>query len=347
MIINSCAEVTTIRIKNILEKRYNVIIFTPKNRRSMFIRLFKDLVHRKKYEILIGISSTTNERIFLYYLFSSIKRKIYFPYDITNFYPMTNICTRKGIKQILSGIRRRIIQIIERKHEEILFRISDKIIHKGMKEELKYLKFYNKIKDKPDYLFREFLKTNEMQRYRKNKKLSKNDNEIHLVYVGGLYLKERPETESFWKFYPKITKQKLHLHIYSKQPKKVIEKFRIIETKNPYFQYEGFKYHDNLLKELTKYDYGLMLFGKDELAEQKLIQKVAFGNKIFDYISANIPSIVSKEQVALSNFVEKNDIGISIKYKNIKNLGKYLKRGTTINFTNIIDIKKLENFIME
>jgi len=336
LIINSVAEVTTIRIKNILEKRYKVTIFTPKNRLAGFVRLFKDLFYGKRYDALIGVSSTHNQMIFLYYVLSLINKKIYFPYDITNFYPNVNTSIKSKIKQK-----------IERKLEEILFRISDKIIHKGMKEELKYLKFYNKIKDKPDYLFREFLRTNEMQRYHNSKKLFKNDNEIHLVYVGGLYLKERPETESFWKFYPKITKQRLHLHIYSKQPKEIIEKFRIIETKNPYFHYEGFKYHDDLLKELTKYDYGLMLFGKDELAEQKLIQKVAFGNKIFDYISANIPSIVSKEQVALSNFVEKNDIGISIKYKNIKNLGKYLKRGTSINFTNIIDIKKLENFIME
>jgi len=335
-IINSNGNPAVRIIKGILEKKCKVTVFTPKNNRTGIIRLFKDLIYRKRYDILIGISSTTNARIFSYYVFSPIKKKIYFPYDITNFYPKIN-----------ANIGGRIIQEIERKLEEILFRISNKIIHKGMKNELKYLRFYNKIKNKPEYLFREFLEPNSMKGCNNNQKLSKKDNEIHLVYVGGLYLKERPETESFWKFYSKITRQRLHLHIYSKQPKEVIEKFRIIETKNPYFHYEGFKHHDDLLKELTKYDYGLMLFGKDELTEQKLIQKVAFGNKIFDYISANIPSVVSKEQVTLSNFIEKNDIGISVKYKNIKNLGKYLKRGATINFENIRNIKKLENFVMK
>lgn len=323
-------------IKKILEKKYEVVVFRPKNRVAGLIRLFKDLICKKRYDILIGISSSDNAYIFLYYVFSPIKKKIYFPYDMTNFYPKYNV-----------DIKGKIIQKIQRKLEEILFRISNKIIHKGMKEELKYLKFYNKIKNKPEYLFREFVEPNSIliQKCKNSKKLSKKDNQIHLVYVGGLYLKERPETESFWKFYPKITKQKLHLHIYSEQSREVIEKFRIIETENPYFHYEGFKKHSDLLKELVKYDYGLMLFGKDELTEQKLIQKVAFGNKIFDYISANIPSIVSKEQLTLSNFIEKNNIGISIKYNNIKYLHNHLKKAIIVNFNEIGKTKKLQDFI--
>jgi len=299
---------------------------TKKNIIKKIIHIFK---HRKEYDKAILISGPEWYPYIVSRILSKKTEIIFFPYDIYHFRPKN----RELIQRIFTNI-------VRLPCEKLCFLKADKIIHKGLENELEFLTFYEKIKEKPHYLFKEFLDKDLCYDYDSRIKLSKKDGEIHLVYVGGLYLKNLVEAESFWKLYPKITRQKLHLHIYSRQSPKIIKKFRMIEKKDPYFHYEGFREPKELIKEIRRYDYGIEFFG-GTINENYLILKVGFSNKLFDYIAASLPIVVSKNLEVISEFVLKNDFGIIVNYNSIGNLFNKLKN---VNYYEKINkIKKNRN----
>lgn len=265
---------------------------------------------------------------------------ILFRYDIEHFWPYP-----KGLKQKLNHFIALIL-------EKICLLNADKIMHKGLKKELEFLPFYDNIKDKPHYLFREFLNKNMIQKSKKNIKLSKKDGELHLVYIGGLYFGNLPAIESFWRFYPKITTQKIHLHIYSKQPERVVKEFRGIEAKDKYFHYEGYKKHGDLVRDLTKYDYGIHIFGNGIPKKTELVYKIAFSNKNFDYIAAKLPIIASTNLLATKKLVRGNNLGVIINYSRLSGLKKVLRENPPHRFKSYIskflnkqDYSRLNMFI--
>ena len=252
-------------------------------------------------------------------LFHKKREIILFRYDIDNFRDApSGFINRISFKYALYAERYCMIH-------------SDKIIHKGLEKELEFLDFYEKIKNKPHYLFREFIDEKDIVKKEDMlPKLSDKDDEIHLVYVGGLYFKSFPGVESFWKFYPKITNQMLHLHIYSKVSKEIEDEFLRIEQNNRYFHYEGFRNHEDLIKELTQYDWGIQLFG-DNNNDVMLMAKVAFSNKIYDYLQANLPCIVSNNQEAIGEFLNKSKKNILINYHDILILRSIILQKTKDN----------------
>ncbi len=204
---------------------------------------------------------------------------------------------------------------------------SDKIVHKGIENELEFLPYYDKLKNKPHYLFREFINPKKIQIYNPNFKLSKKDGEIHLVYIGGFTSVNLPVAESIWNFYPKITSQRLHLHLYSWFDRKAEEKLKEIENRNPYLHLEGIKDHSSLLKEICKYDYGISLHTRNvSKSKNNYYVAVHFAKKFFDYLSAKLPLVVLKESKAAAEFVDKYKIGVCIDYKDIKSLQKILTK---------------------
>lgn len=294
-------------LAKILKTHYkidNIVI----NKKNVVKNVFHIIKNRKKYDKVIVISGPVFYAWFVSKFIPKKTELIAFIYDFNLF--------RSNPKKIKQKIGMKIRKFCEKR----LFLRADKIIHKGLENELEFLPFYDKIKNKPHYLFRDFLDYDLIEKYKSNIKLSKKDGRKHLVYVGGLYIHDTPRTESFWKLYKRITSQKIHFHIYSKQTLKTIERLKKIEKKNYYFHYEGFLNHKKLIKKLTKYDYGFNCFGNGYRKGNLLFNKFDFSNKIFDYMAAPIPIITNKELKALSNFVNKNKIGISIKYNKIDDL---------------------------
>lgn len=238
---------------------------------------------------------------------------IVFRYDIENVRPIS------GLKSVLG-------HTISRLLEKFCLINSDKIIHKGLMDELKFLKYYKRIKSKPHYLFREFLDKKLIQVYNPHNKLSKKDNEFHLVYNGAtLFLHDIANSESIWKFYPKLTKQKIHLHIYSDIPEDAIVRFRELEKDDPYIHFEGFFDQKILVGELTKYDYGTHILGYENWKRKYNWEKSIFSNKYYDHICAFLPTICSSQFEAAVEFIEKKGIGFSIPYDDVQNLGRILK----------------------
>ncbi|MCS3922223.1 hypothetical protein M2325_000908 [Methanococcus voltae PS] len=276
----------------------------------------KKALFGEKYDVVIATCSSRNITVAPYFLFSKADQKIFFPYDISHF------CKIPG--DPIYRLKCNIGLLLEK----LMFLKSDKIIHKGLSNELEYLPFYDsKIKNKSEYLFREFLNNNLIQEYNPDIKLSKKDGEIHLVYVGGLFLEDVIMYESFYTFYPKITNQKIHLHIYSKISRETLDRFKEIEKEDMYFHYEGALSHDELIKEITKYDYGIQLFGNDKNIPYNLSAKLAFSNKLYDYCCANLPIIANTELEAVYEFVNNNneDLGVSLKYTELSKLSNKLK----------------------
>lgn len=240
---------------------------------------------------------------------------ITFRYDIEHFRPYS-----RGIKNRAHFLTNRLL-------EKYCLLRSGKIIHKGFYDELKLLPFYNRIKNKPHHLFREFLNEKLIQEHDPGTKLRNKDGGVHLVYVGGVHLKSQPTGDSIWEFYPKITSQKIHVHFFisTKLSKEEEDRMREIEGNNPYFHFRKNMKHSLLIRELGKYDYGICLDSWNKsLAEKELYQATAFGNKYFDYISAKLPVIIIDEMAPVAEFIDKYGIGWHIKRDEVAHLKKKL-----------------------
>jgi len=248
---------------------------------------------------------------------------ILFRYDIEYFWPYPKRSAEK------------IIRIIALQLEKFCFLQSDKILHKGLEYELRFLPYYKKIRRKPHYLYREFFDKTLVQNEGKGKKLSIKDNGIHLVYAGGLYFDDLPSMESFWNFYRKITSQKMHLHIYSKQPDNIVRKLKEMEQNDAYFHYEGYREHKNLIAEMTKYDYGIHMFGNGTSKKNDISTIIAFSNKNYDYLLAGLPVIATKNLVAVSDFITRNKIGFCINYGQIIQLKSLMPKSPNRYSKNI------------
>ena len=197
---------------------------------------------------------------------------------------------------------------------------ADSIIHKGLGEELKFLGFYGRIRDKPHFLFRNFLRPDYAVKKPKAK-LSSVDGEFHLAYAGSIYTESTPFADSLWEFYPKVTSQKIHFHLYSDASPMIRERLLEASRKDPYFHYEGSLPHKRLIAELSKYDYGTTMDGWYRKPGRKsYFLMTTFGNKTFDYMGARIPVICSRDMKATADFINAHGIGFDIDCSNISEL---------------------------
>jgi hypothetical protein len=87
---------------------------------------------------------------------------------------------------------------------------------------------------------------------------------------------------------------------------------------------------DDLVYELTKYDYGLMVYNE---TERKHLDSV-LPNKLFDYLAAGLP-VLSPPFKSLKYFIENNQVGIV--FENIEDLLKSI---------NSVDYAKLATNVM-
>lgn len=263
--------------------------------------------------------------ILLVRLFRLKNEIIVFIYDFENFRPYWD------------GFDTRFKHFIASKLEKYCLINADKIIHKGLENELSFLPFYHKIKNKPDYLFREFVNPKEIKKFNPDIKLSRKDGEIHLVTVGTIALEKIPGAYTLWEFYPMITDQKLHLHIYMKADKKTEAKLKSIQANNKYFHFHGYLNHNLIVNEISKYDYGIYLSSIIRTSKERNIVITAMGYRIFEYITAHLPLICTLENPAHADLTRKYGIGICIHRNEIKKLKKMLNNNEKYNtmVTNI------------
>lgn len=144
-------------------------------------------------------------------------------------------------------------------------------------------------------------------------KLSEKDGEIHCVYEGGIEGYDKKHQRYFEDIWLKITEQGIHIHFYSNQNSLYCKQ---LEQRSPYLHYEGNLGGTNLIKEMTKFDCGLVLFNVTE--QNRLHLDKTSANKMYEYLNARLPLIVG-ELNSHKEFVKKYNVGICIDMDDIEN----------------------------
>ncbi|MDQ3111268.1 MAG: hypothetical protein M3R17_15370 [Bacteroidota bacterium] len=160
----------------------------------------------------------------------------------------------------------------------------------------------------------------------------KTGEEIHLVYAGGVAGSHRDAKHygntQFGQLIKKLTSQGLHFHIYP-SPTNVradYEEYEILSKENPLFHFHAPVPQEKLSAELSRYHFGLLPFFK-ELSEQSAAKlKFATTLKLFNYLEAGLPVIVSKDLGFQSWIIERYGAGMGIELRDIESLGNLLRQ---------------------
>jgi len=167
-------------------------------------------------------------------------------------------------------------------------------------------------------------------------KLSEIDNEVHIVYEGGIGVNHR----DFKQLFTDIASHGIHLHVY---PTFINPEYTALA--NEYLHIHDPISPELLISEMTQYDYGLIPFNITEQNREFL--DTCVGNKIFEYMAAGLP-VISCDTKGLRRVVEDNNCGIIFQDADdiISQLGilKEVKIGKEHIFTVESQIPKLIEF---
>jgi hypothetical protein len=229
----------------------------------------------------------------------------------------------------------------ERIAEKYCLEHADGIVRKGPPLEIEYYRQHGyKIKC-PEIQWLDYCDENlfvDMS----TKKLSEEDGEVHLVYAGNICVDPK---YAFCYFIPlgiQLAKQKIHLHLYSNPYQYATSKeYLELDKKEKYFHFHNPVPFTELSREIAKYDYGSVIsenVNSDRFTDEK--KKVAHGNKIFGYLEAGLPTIVSKHWEWMKETVEQYKIGFSIGESEINKLAEILKKISYENVVNNVNIAR-------
>ena len=281
----------------ICEKYHIYDKYFKNNRKNMISKLFLffneaitllTFLKNKKYKkIIVKVDSPDS----VYYIVIPIILRllnfntdlIIFKYDIDNF---RSYCSFKSFNTIVKNF----ILFLNKTAERYILINSDKIIHKGLENELEFLPFYEKIKDKPHYLFREFIAEDYILRDDELlPKLSEQDGKINIVYVGGIYYDNSFDTvgiKSYLKNFLQIVNHNkdIFIHIYpSRNDYQSSQEYSICLNHKQIIFHNSLP-HKKLLIEITQYHYGIHWTEHNPKIINPVWTKTVFCNKIFDYI---------------------------------------------------------------
>jgi len=134
-------------------------------------------------------------------------------------------------------------------------------------------------------------------------KLSAADGRMHCVYEGGIVDKASAANVPDRYFEPiflKLAQFGIHVHIYSQCVPEYLER---LDRENPNIHYEGHYSGEQLIKQMTQYDLGLLLFPGGLTAQANS----ASPNKLYEYLSARLPVVTNIR--AHANIIEKYHCG--------------------------------------
>lgn len=136
------------------------------------------------------------------------------------------------------------------------------------------------------------------------KKLSDEYGEIHLVYTGCISSNSEEKYIYFIPLARTMAKQQLHLHIYpsnlsgvKNRDANIYREYYELDKKEKYFHFHKPVPYKELSKEIAKYDWGLWIHPEGvtyRTCPEK--RKVSMGNKLFSYLEAGLPIIVSSHR---------------------------------------------------
>jgi hypothetical protein len=174
-------------------------------------------------------------------------------------------------------------------------------------------------------------------------KMNKRSDGIHVVYIGGVAGSHRdPQRYGSIQFHWLIdlfSKQQIHFHIYPSPTNIRADYIEYEQTakENPYFHFHNSISQSELSAELSQYHFSILPFFSGQNKQSNSKYKYATAFKLFNYIEAGLPVIVSKDVLFQSWLINRYGCGLSIEKNDLDNLASFVKQ-TDYN-------KLLENLI--
>ena len=144
------------------------------------------------------------------------------------------------------------------------------------------------------------------------------EEDIHFVYAGGVAGSHRDKTHygsiQFHELIKLLDGQHIHFHIYpspSNFKADYEEYFQIAQT-TEYFHFHAPVSQEIIAEELNKYHFGVIPFFSTNSKQSKDKYKYATSLKLFNYIEAGIPILVSEDLLYQSWIVRRYNAGIII-----------------------------------
>lgn len=260
---------------------------------------------------------------------------IYFPYDFRS------LCYNSYEEMI------KYVPHFEIKSERYCFENADGIMYKGAENKFDYLD--EKILGKnlkitaPKFHIVPYCSKNLVVPPNKDK-LSKKDKEIHIVFAGNM--DPHPTCLNTFNM---VIKQKIHLHVYGKTANIYSDESDRIKAHAKFFKSKYFHLHkqleqEELIKEISKYDYGLWpgYYGKEYSTNKMILYET--GNKFSTYFEACLPIIYIDNYKYIGESIQRYGAGIPITITTP--LKKVLKKQNYKKLVNKI-IKGRKEIILE
>lgn len=163
-----------------------------------------------------------------------------------------------------------------------------------------------------------------------NGKYSDVDGRIHIVYGGNVvrsHIHERIFGDvQFHSLIEKITKQGIYFDIYPTphishiRAKQQFGDYVLLSKRNQLFNFKKGLTPDEATREFSKYDFGAMIYLFDRGTCLEEHNRTRLPGKVFTYLEAGLPIIVSEELQYVSKLVKEHEIGIVVSQKDLDNL---------------------------
>ncbi len=310
-----------------IEFRFNSFSPTIKNGINILLKLPRALINcikirRLKPDVIIGSATPYPYWLpaFACYSLKKIMPKtsfIFFPYDVNLLkYKKKEYYKRAGIKNF------------ELKAERYLLTNADGIIFKG--GEIDVVKKSINIKcptiSFPPYAMKEFMAEINLD------KLSKKDGQTHIVFIGFLAFESEDEVKSFgmgssMDAIKNILKQKLHFHVYTNQYEQIKKSTKFKKTlQNNYFHLHHPKNPFEIVKEISKYDFGLNPCNFNTKIMNISLINTETANKVAAYIEAGIPCIHDKRHTTAIELMKRYGLDLYYSKSNMSEIKEIIKK---------------------
>ncbi len=157
-----------------------------------------------------------------------------------------------------------------------------------------------------------------------------NPAEFHVVYVGevaGSFRDSRQfATIQFHHIAESFARQGIHLHLYPAPGtfRADVDEYRQLSQSNRFLHVHEPVHQSQLARELSSYDFGLIpFFFRDTMHSWEKF-KYSTSLKLFNFVEAGIPVIVSRDIVFQSWIVERYGMGLSIEKTDIDRMRKLI-----------------------
>ena len=174
----------------------------------------------------------------------------------------------------------------------------------------------------------------------KNNSKQLNEDDIHLVYAGGIAGSHRNKSHygaiQFHNLINLLSEQKIHFHIYSSPSAHITDKteYEQIDASNRFFHFHKPVMQEKLIEELSNYHFGILPLFNENTSMSTEKSKYATSLKIFNYIEAGLPVLVSCDLEYQSWIVNRYNAGIVITPDDLSVIKKIV---TSVDYKIMVD----------